>query len=335
MSFVPRREVALVVGILAVGRHAFSQTNGVDTTPSLAPDAGGAAPQGVPRSPVFPASTSPLPVSPSTPQSSSTNSPLSGTTVQPSAPLLTDPVTQRGITSAPNKKPEERNPPLPITSEKQSDLSRWSVGAGVIFGSSVLSIAPSGSAATNGSSLGIMSGAGMTGTVTTPTPLCFLELRLTRGLFTLVQAEGFYNNTKSDTQKTETASGGFSLAPGLRWTVNPEGLVEVGMAHIAYYTWGQSTTHLPPATSQGTGDVLSYSTTATTASFGTATAIVAERKLLSQLWLRVAATVFRAGWSKTVVDYDLPNGGSTPSAEVKAINIRFSVEPSLSLRLVF
>jgi hypothetical protein len=130
MSFIPRREVVVKVGILVVGRSAFSQTNRVDASPSLAPDVGGATLQVAPRSPTFPESTNPLPVSSAPLQPSNTNAPLSGKMVQPSAPLLTDPVTQRGITSSPNRKPEGLNPPLPNPSEKQSDLPRWSLGQG-------------------------------------------------------------------------------------------------------------------------------------------------------------------------------------------------------------
>jgi hypothetical protein len=149
----------------------------------------------------------------------------------------------------------------------------------------------------------------------------------------LLQAEGFYFNSKSDTQNTESSGGGFSLSPGVRWVANPEGVVEVGMAHVVYYAWGQSTTKTQGAT------IINASTTngstATTATFGTATAIVAERKLLPQLWLRVGATVLRASGSKSAVDYKMPNGGHMPSDEVQQFNIRFSFEPMLSLRLAF
>lgn len=57
--------------------------------------------------------------------------------------------------------------------------------------------------------------------------------------------------------------------------------------------------------------------------------------LLSQLWLRVSATVLRTGWSKTEAHYELADGTTYGGESRKTFGAEFGFDPALSLLLTF
>ncbi|HEY5961992.1 MAG TPA: hypothetical protein VIV60_35785 [Polyangiaceae bacterium] len=202
----------------------------------------------------------------------------------------------------------------------------WAVGAGL----SANFVTYSGANALYASNLGMLSGSGASPLIS---PLAFLEYRLDTALRVFVQPEFYYSQNKFENETKSRYSGGYSVGVGLRWIANPKGLVEVGMAHMLYVA---SSSYRAPTTLIPTNSGVAQSAwaTPTTETFGTATALVAERMLLPRLWLRVAATMFRAYLAKTTVTEEVENRESN-SSHSNSASIRFGFEPSLSLRLAF
>ena len=257
--------------------------------------------------------------------------------IAPAAPASPQPLISQGTPSVAASPPASQPATpqaVPTSSNSAENAPDWSVGAGIGYTLIGYGMFQSDNAIASGSSAAAL-GASSSPSLTTPTPIAFLERRLARGAFALIQAEGVYSKTTLPTSSNEREAGGFAVEPGIRWILKPGAPVELGMAHVVYYAQYETTTTASDSVVTATNSsVLVSASHARSSTFGTATALVAERELIPQLWVRVGATFLRAYSSKTIVKYDA-QGTTVPDVEAHAVGVRLGFEPSLSLRLAF
>jgi hypothetical protein len=210
--------------------------------------------------------------------------------------------------------------PVPLESnvgqKVQEPLYDWSLGAGLGWMTYSTGLVSSSNTASPIGSMGMTVGTGATA-------ITYLERRLTKGTFLLVQPEILYVRGTGPINERTSYVHAFTLSAGIRWVLNPDAPVEVGMAHafqVNSISAGDETDGIG-STSKSSG-------------LGISTALVVERKLLSQLWLRVAANWLSANLAKTTQHTETSEGGNSDVA-MHSLTVRFTISPSLSLRLEF
>jgi hypothetical protein len=218
---------------------------------------------------------------------------------------------------------------LAMKDARADDDSKWSLGAGIgmqIIDVDAASIAPQ----TIGGQL-------------------ILERRLTHqlwltldpyaGVSASVQPMLVYLNSNQGTPVGNDSSyADAGLSVGLRYVINPGGIVEVSPLFNVALGYSYS------------GPQKDYEQTTTTdsasTSVGTSVGIALERQLLPNLYVRVATTLFAASYQWGSVHYNSVGGSAVDSygnvVNTTAVNTRnstaslhagLSVSPSLSLRL--
>jgi len=156
------------------------------------------------------------------------------------------------------------------------------------------------------------------------TAITFFERRLTRGVFAIVQPEFAYVQSKRAQAERTGHSGFLNIKGGVRWVINPNAPVEVGLSHVLYAS-------LRDDTYEYASNVWAKSKSK---SVGVDTSLVAERMLLPQLWVRVAVSMLTASWSQTTTTLE-PNDTYSLDGVSRSFGVQLTVSPSLSLRLAF
>jgi hypothetical protein len=213
---------------------------------------------------------------------------------------------------------------------RQSPVTDWSIGAGVQY----TSFADSAMGTLNTS---ISSTAGLAAPSIRAS--VFLERRLWNHVYFLFQPDFDYrkyyrgsSDAKSSLMVDRSTSAG--LSAGLRWVANPGAPVELGMTHLIDADWTYATASGPRyRTVEGT---TSAHTNVTMFAYdiGVSTGVVAEYKLMSQLWLRIHVAFLRAAFGKARVKYVDDDSSSSLDTDGN-FNLSLFAAPRLELRLTW
>jgi Outer membrane protein beta-barrel domain len=212
----------------------------------------------------------------------------------------------------------------------QASAERVSIGAGIGF---------------SGGALGGLGALGALSTQpVTPVGTALIELRASEHLRIVFSASGSYRRGKSlmfteaplplegdagAVERTPTRSSlwSYGARTGLRWVVNPGGVVEVSPLLTLGYSRYRSKDQL--SDSEPRGDRSQRSSV-----FDAQLGLVFERRLMEQLYLRLASSVLQLSRSHTRSDSHTDGGLSTlRDDESTSVGLAFS--PSIELRLTF
>jgi hypothetical protein len=189
---------------------------------------------------------------------------------------------------------------------------------------------------------------GMGSGVSHPTPrvrgTVLLERRLLRSLHLLVEPELGYSRQVLDPEQGQAPAQGaeptvstvLAVVAGVRWVANPGDVVELGMTHLLEARFGWLTANGTRSRPLSNGDLQLVGTHITQRSqgIGFSTGLVAERKLMSQLWVRVHLVFLKAAYEFLRVRYQ-DEDGSRFSRLGEGTGIDFTLDPRLELRLTW
>ncbi|MDB4975699.1 MAG: hypothetical protein JWN48_4040 [Myxococcaceae bacterium] len=233
--------------------------------------------------------------------------------------------------------------PADPAATRDASSTRFSLGAGLGFASDGLGLGGG-----LGGSLGYGSSYGLTSiTGTTPFGTSLLELALSRRLRLFAGISGQYGkplhpSRGSTGSSVSTASifaddgkrwavGG---ALGLRWVLNPGGVVEISPA-LQVGIHGAAVDHVASnVKTDGDGVVQADRSELKSRGVDGRVGLVLERVLLANLFLRFEAYFARAGYDHHESHTQLALGGRE-HAKQDAVGATFGFAPSLQLRLVF
>ncbi len=171
-----------------------------------------------------------------------------------------------------------------------------------------------------------------------------LERRLLGRLYLLAEPEFGYSRQVLDPEPGRTtvpgaeatAATAIAAVAGVRWVANPGQIVEIGMTHLLEARWGWLTSNGTRNRPTPTGAFESVDTRITQRSSGVglSTGLVAERRLMSQLWVRVHLVFLKAAYATLRVHYQDVDGGRF-SRRGDGAGIDLTLEPRLELRLTW